>query len=66
MDLAELSARFAGLADVPEPHRQVRGVILAVAQDWLVRLEDGPAKSKAIDTLLHAADLACEATPRAA
>jgi hypothetical protein len=60
VDLADVCERFAGLSDVPKEHREIRGVILAVAQDWLVRLEDGPAKDEAIDHLFQAAELACK------
>jgi hypothetical protein len=63
--LTDVNARFAGLVDVPRGHQQVRGVGLAVAQDWLLRIPDGPAKDKAIDALFHAVDLACEAIPAA-
>lgn len=41
--------------------QHVRGTALAVAQDWLIRLPDGPEKQQAIDFLDMAAVLACEA-----
>jgi hypothetical protein len=59
--LADINTRFAGLADVPAEHQQVRGVILAVAQDWHLRIKDGPAKDDALDALERAVELACKA-----
>jgi hypothetical protein len=52
--------RFAALDDDhdQEQARHVRGTALAVAQDWLVRLPDGPLKDLAIDALEEAARLA--------
>lgn len=60
MTLDDILRRFATLADDDQPVRHIRGVALAVAQDWLVRLPPGPAKDKALDTLEEAAELACE------
>jgi hypothetical protein len=59
--LDDLLLRFAALADDSEPVRHVRGVALAVAMEWLIRLQDGPAKDRALCKLSEAAELACEA-----
>lgn len=56
--LDDVLAQFAALADDSAPVRHIRGTALAVAQDWLIRLPDGPGKAKAIDALADAADLA--------
>lgn len=59
--LDDLLARFAPLAVEPEPVRTVRGTALALAEFWLIRLPEGPAKTKALDALDEAAGHAVEA-----
>lgn len=59
--LNDILARYAALADDTGPVRHVRGVVLAVAEDWLIRLPAGKAKTAALDRLEEAAELACEA-----
>lgn len=61
VSLAELRSRLAGLADVPEDERLVRGMTLALAEGWVIRLPDGRAKERALFHLLEAAEAACEA-----
>lgn len=61
MTLDDLLRRFAVLPVGDGPSRTVRGTVLAVAQDWLVRLPAGPDRDQAIACLEQAADRACEA-----
>jgi len=46
--LDDILTRFAALAEEPEPVRSVRGPVLALAQDWLIRLPDGAARELAL------------------
>jgi hypothetical protein len=59
--LDDVNRLFLPLPEHPQDSRIVRGVLLAVAQDWAVRLPDRPQKAAAIGRLVDAADLACEA-----
>lgn len=59
--LDDLMRRFGVLPFGDGPSRTVRGTMLAVAQDWLVRLPAGKDRDQAIECLAEAADLACEA-----
>jgi hypothetical protein len=59
--LDDILARFAALAEEPEPVRSVRGPLLAMAQDWLVRLPEGEPKRRALDYLELAGAAACDA-----
>lgn len=59
--LNDLLFRFAALADEPEPVRDVRGITLAVAQYWLIKLPDSPSKVEALDYLSLAREAACKA-----
>ena len=59
--LDDIFARFAALVDEPEPARSVRGPLLAVAQDWLIRLPEGTAKELALWHLERAGEAACDA-----
>jgi hypothetical protein len=59
--LDELNTRFAPLVAEPERARIVRGVGIAVAQDWEVWLPECPAKDQALERLHEAVTLACDA-----
>jgi hypothetical protein len=59
--LDEILVRFAALAEEPEPVRSVRGPVLALAQDWLIRLPDGDHKKRALHYLEQAGAAACDA-----
>lgn len=59
MTLNALLRRFAVPAEGPAG--VVRGTVLAIAQDWFVRLPAGPSRDQALDCLEQAADRACEA-----
>jgi hypothetical protein len=59
--LSDLYRRFAAFSVDDPPVRHVRGTALAMAQDWWVRLPDGPAKDAALNLLSEAAKVACEA-----
>lgn len=59
--LDDILVRFAGLVDEPEPVKGVRGPVLAMAQDWLVRLPEGEGKKQALYYLELAGAAACEA-----
>jgi hypothetical protein len=57
-----VNALFLPLPEQPGDCRDVRGVLWVVAQDWVLRLPDkAPQKAAAIERLVQAADLACEA-----
>lgn len=59
--LDDLLTRFAALAEEPEPVRSVRGPVLALAQDWLVRLPEGEPKRRALRCLELAGAAASDA-----
>jgi hypothetical protein len=59
MTLNDLLRRFAVPAEGPA--RVVRGTVLAVAMEWLVRIPAGPSRDEAMNCLEEAADRACEA-----
>jgi type III secretory pathway component EscV len=61
MTLDDLLRRFAVLPVGDGPTRTVRGILLAIAQDWLITLPPGPEKDQAIDYLALAAERACGA-----
>lgn len=61
--LDDVMSRFAALSDAsasPE-HAHVRGTILAVGMDWLLRLPAGATRDAALERLAEAAELACMA-----
>ncbi len=60
MTLDDLLRRFA-VSAADGPTRTVRGTVLAIAQDWFVRLPAGPSRDEALNCLEQAADRACEA-----
>lgn len=68
IELRDVHERFAALSTStePEPVRTMRGVGLAVAEHWLIRLPAGPARDKALAALSDAVDLAAEAYSPAA
>lgn len=47
-------------------HAHVRGTVLAVGMDWLIRVPAGKARDDAIERLVEAAELACTAYDLAA
>lgn len=49
------------MAVEPTSAKVVRGVVLAVAMDWQVRLKDGPEKEAALTRLAEAVELAAAA-----
>lgn len=55
--------RFGALAGAgaPPEHAHVRGTVLAVGMDWLLRIPAGPARDAALERLAEAAELACAA-----
>ncbi|MFG2001667.1 hypothetical protein ACGFNU_21205 [Spirillospora sp. NPDC048911] len=61
ISLDDIHARFGALSERPEPERTLRGLTLALAEYYLVKLPDEPAKAKAIEALEDAMDFACEA-----
>ena len=59
--------RFAALSDMQQAeHAHVRGTVLAVGLDWVVRLPAGKARDAALERLAEAAELACAAYDLAA
>lgn len=59
--------RFAALSDMQRvEHAHVRGTVLAVGMDWLIRVPAGKARDDAIERLVEAAELACTAYDLAA
>lgn len=68
IDLRDVHARFAALStsQEPEPVRTVRGIALAVAEEWLTRLPAGPTRDQALAALGDAVDLAVKASTHAA
>lgn len=60
--------RLAALSDMAQPpeHAFVRGTVLAVGLEWVIRLPAGKAKDDAIERLVEAAELACAAYDLAA
>lgn len=59
--------RFAALSDMQQTeHAHVRGTVLAVGMDWVVRLPAGKARDAALERLAEAAELACAAYDLAA
>lgn len=59
--LDDLLREFAALADESEPVRSVRGMVLAVAECWLVGIPAGPRRDRAMERLADAAELAVDA-----
>lgn len=61
-------SRLAALSDMAQPpeHAHVRGTVLAVGLEWVIRLPAGKAKDAAITQLFEAAELACAAYDLAA
>ena len=67
INLEDLLSRFAALSDMQHAeHTHVRGTVLAVGMDWLIRVPAGKARDDAIGRLVEAAELACAAYDLAA
>ncbi|WP_143220894.1 hypothetical protein [Actinomadura sp. CNU-125] len=63
LTLDDVMTRFGALTDTAAPpdHAHVRGTVLAVGMDWLLRIPAGPARDAALERLLESAELACAA-----
>jgi hypothetical protein len=60
IDLTDVNTRFQPAPTDSELAWQLRGVLLAIAQHWLVNLPDKPQREQAIDHLAAAAAHACD------
>lgn len=66
--LDDVMRRLAALSDMCQPpeHAHVRGTVLAVGMEWVIRLPECKAKDAALERLAEAAELACAAYDLAA